>query len=239
MRRTQPNTNTWLLLTLSFWDWYLPQHFNTVICTGVPGVVFPCPGLTEELVDCSGGEVSLEAGTQRKLEALDQALARHKAARALVFCNKLETCRRVENHLLRAGAVAGRVVLPYHEAVRDDIKRRNLETFLAPPSSSSSSGGGGGASSRLFGQQQQQQVVLVCTDRTSRGIDSMFCEHVVLFDFPRDPSEYVRRVGRTARGAGGKGVVSILVLGKQVPLAQEIIARGEKGVPVHRVPDLM
>ena len=38
----------------------------------------------------------------------------------------------------------------------------------------------------------------------------------MLFDFPRDPSEYVRRVGRTARGAGGKGVVSILVLGRQV-----------------------
>jgi hypothetical protein len=57
--------------------------------------------------------------------------------------------------------------------------------------------------------------VLVCTDRTSRGIDCLFCEHVVLFDFPRDPSEYVRRVGRTARGAGGRGVVSVLVLGKQ------------------------
>jgi superfamily II DNA/RNA helicase len=44
----------------------------------------------------------------------------------------------------------------------------------------------------------------------------MYCEHVVLFDFPRDPSEYVRRVGRTARGAGGQGTVSSLVLGRQV-----------------------
>lgn len=48
------------------------------------------------------------------------------------------------------------------------------------------------------------------------GIDCMWCEHVVLFDFPRDPSEYVRRVGRTARGAGGQGVVTSLVLGRQV-----------------------
>jgi len=59
----------------------------------------------------------------------------------------------------------------------------------------------------------------------------------VLFDFPRDPSEYVRRAGRTARGAGGKGVVSVLVLGKQVPLAQEILEANEKGRPVHRIPD--
>ena len=38
----------------------------------------------------------------------------------------------------------------------------------------------------------------------------------VLFDFPRDPSEYVRRAGRVSRGAGGSGVVSLLVLGRQV-----------------------
>jgi hypothetical protein len=54
----------------------------------------------------------------------------------------------------------------------------------------------------------------------------MHCEHVVLFDFPRDPSEYVRRVGRTARGAGGRGVVSTLVLGRQVrgwPVVLDIV----------------
>ena len=59
-------------------------------------------------------------------------------------------------------------------------------------------------------------MVLVCTDRASRGIDTAHVEHVVLFDFPRDPSEYVRRAGRVSRGAGGTGLVSILVLGRQV-----------------------
>ena len=56
--------------------------------------------------------------------------------------------------------------------------------------------------------------LLVC--RASRGIDSAYVEHVILFDFPRDPSEYVRRVGRTARGATGQGTVSIIVMGRQV-----------------------
>ena len=68
------------------------------------------------------------------------------------------------------------------------------------------------------------------------GIDCLDCRHVVLFDFPRDPSEYVRRVGRTARGAGGRGTVSSLVLGRQVPLAQEIISRNQKGMPVTSLP---
>lgn len=75
-----------------------------------------------------------------------------------------------------------------------------LQTFLAPPM--------GGP-----------KMVLVCTDRASRGIDSAHVEHVVLFDFPRDPSEYVRRAGRVSRGAGASGVVSILVLGRQVRTA--------------------
>lgn len=74
--------------------------------------------------------------------------------------------------------------------------------------------------------------------RASRGIDSVYVEHVVLFDFPRDPSEYVRRAGRTARGAAGRGHVSVLVIGRQVALAQEILSRNEKGVPVHVVPSL-
>ena len=72
-----------------------------------------------------------------------------------------------------------------------------LQTFLAPPT-------------------QAAPMALVCTDRASRGIDSAHVEHVVLFDFPRDPSEYVRRAGRVSRGAGGTGLVSLLVLGRQV-----------------------
>ena len=53
-------------------------------------------------MDCSGGdEISFESGTKRKLEALGGVLARHNAPRTLVFCNKLETCRTVENYLVR------------------------------------------------------------------------------------------------------------------------------------------
>lgn len=42
-------------------------------------------------------------------------------------------------------------------------------------------------------------------------------EHVLLYDFPRDPIEYMRRVGRTAR-AGRKGVVTVLAWGRQVSI---------------------
>ena len=59
-------------------------------------------------------------------------------------------------------------------------------------------------------------VVLVCTDRASRGLDfeSAPVEHVILYDFPQEPSEYVRRVGRTGR-AGRSGKATVLVHGKK------------------------
>lgn len=72
--------------------------------------------------------------------------------------------------------------------------------------------------------------------RASRGIDFAGVDHVLLFDFPRDPSEYVRRVGRTARGAGGVGKAFIFAVGKQVSLARRIIERNLKGHPLHDVP---
>lgn len=109
-------------------------------------------------------------------------------------------------------------MLAYHEAIRDDLRAAALSDWLTPPTPS------------------ELPKILVCTDRTSRGIDSMWCEHVVLFEFPRDPSEYVRRVGRTARGAGGRGVVTVLVLGKQVALAKSVLERSKSGAPVHRIP---
>ena len=79
-------------------------------------------------------------------------------------------------------------------------------------------------------------MIVVATDRASRGIDTSKIEHVVMFDFPRDPSEYMRRAGRTARGAGGTGVVSLLVLGRQVKLARQILDRNENGQSLYRMP---
>ena len=94
----------------------------------------------------------------------------------------------MENYLQRHGLSQQRglhrpplTVLPYHAAIDPKLRPANLEAFMAPPTSS--------------------HIALVCTDRASRGLDSAACGHVVLFDLPRDPSEYVRRAGRCASGA--------------------------------------
>src|SRR5690606_26007262 len=46
--------------------------------------------------------------------------------------------------------------------------------------------------------------ILVATDIAARGLDIPHIEHVVNYDLPQCPEDYIHRIGRTAR-AGAKG----------------------------------
>ncbi len=49
--------------------------------------------------------------------------------------------------------------------------------------------------------------VLVCTDVAARGLDIKGVEHIYNYNIPRDPTDYIHRIGRTARaGKEGKAI---------------------------------
>merc|ERR1711972_29321 len=74
--------------------------------------------------------------------------------------------------------------------------------------------------------------ILVSTDRLSRGIDfsKQRISWVVLFDWPRDASEYLRRAGRTGRGGSHGGVLSLVSGKQQVVMSKMITSAAIRGV---------
>ncbi len=91
--------------------------------------------------------------------------------------------------------------------------------------------------------------ILVATDVVGRGIDVRDVTHVINFDLPDDPSQYVHRIGRTGR-MGKDGSAFSLVVPEQGKLLDEIektISREIEGDqveghyspprPVHRRPE--
>ena len=176
-------------------------------------------GVREKVIDCSTGTRQRgdgDMGFGLKAAALMHELLEEPANRALIFCNTIESCRRVENFLRRRDRRgAAFEVYAFHGAIPAELRKRTLAAFTADS-------GGGYSVPRL----------LVCTDRASRGMDFEDVGHVVLFDFPRDGVEYVRRVGRATRGARSPGRITSLVMGRQLAYARELMKINREGKEV-------
>jgi ATP-dependent RNA helicase DDX18/HAS1 len=187
-----------------------------------PGLHRLAPSLTEHLVD-----VSVPADQNRnedmcfdiKAKQLLKALRQNRCRRTLIFCNTVDSCRTVENLLNRKDR-RGRVfeVLAYHNAMTPEARNDNLSFF---------SKGRKGLTGNKGGEDDDVDYILICTDRAARGVDfdSSPVDHAVIFDFPKDPAEYIRRVGRTAR-AGRTGTTTVFAYGWQLPIARK--AMGSK-----------
>jgi len=120
--------------------------------------------------------------------------------RVMVFANRKDEVRRIEERLVRDGINAAQLSgdVPQHKRIR------TLENF-----------------------REGRVTVLVATDVAGRGIHIDGISHVINFTLPEDPDDYVHRIGRTGR-AGASGV-SISFAGEddsyQLPAIEALLGR--------------
>jgi ATP-dependent RNA helicase RhlE len=87
----------------------------------------------------------------------------------------------------------------------------------------------------LDGFKDGRYRVLVATDIAARGIDVADIGHVVNYDLPHVPEDYVHRVGRTAR-AEASGHASAFCAAEEKDLLRDIEKLLKKPVPRAQVP---
>src|SRR6266446_2624536 len=78
-------------------------------------------------------------------------------------------------------------------------------------------------------------TALVATEVAARGLDIKELPHVVNYELPNVPEDYVHRIGRTAR-AGGTGSAVSLVSPEEAPLLRDIERLLKRSLPVLALP---
>ncbi|KAJ4453584.1 putative ATP-dependent RNA helicase has1 [Paratrimastix pyriformis] len=95
----------------------------------------------------------------------------------------------------------------------------------------------------LHGRQKQQhrtttffdfchkkEGILLSTDVAARGLDIPEVDWIVQYDPPDDPTDYIHRVGRTARGVHGKGRALLFLLPQELGFLHYLM---EAKIPLH------
>jgi ATP-dependent RNA helicase RhlE len=130
----------------------------------------------------------------RKRELLSYMIGFHNWKQVLVFTRTKHGANRLAEQLAKDGLKSTAI----HGNKSQAARTRALQDF-----------------------KQGKVRVLVATDVASRGLDIDQLPHVVNFELPNVPEDYVHRIGRTGR-AGNVGRAVSLVCGDEYPLLKDI-----------------
>jgi len=124
----------------------------------------------------------VEVRPDKKKDALRDILRHEEFKNAIVFANRKTTVRELASSLKRSGFAAGQIQGDMEQSDRI----AEFDRF-----------------------KKDEITVLVASDVAARGLDVKGVSHVINFDVPWQPDDYVHRIGRTGR-AGMKGIAITL-----------------------------
>jgi ATP-dependent RNA helicase RhlE len=113
---------------------------------------------------------------------------------------------------------------------------QQLEAFGIPSAAIHGNKSQGARVRALADFKANKVVALVATEVAARGLDIKELPHVVNYELPNVPEDYVHRIGRTAR-AGGTGAAVSLVSPDENSLLKDIERLLRKTIPVVPLPE--
>jgi len=124
----------------------------------------------------------VEVRPDKKKDALRDILRHEEFKNAIVFANRKTTVRELAGSLKRSGFAAGQIQgdMDQSDRIAEFDRFKNDEI-----------------------------TILVASDVAARGLDVKGVSHVINFDVPWQPDDYIHRIGRTGR-AGMKGIAITL-----------------------------
>src|SRR5438270_10332442 len=145
----------------------------------------------------------VETRQDKKRDVLRDILRHEEFKNAIVFCNRKTTVRELATSLKRSGFSVGQIQGDMEQAQR-----------IAE-----------------FDRFKNDEInILVASDVAARGLDVKGVSHVINFDVPWQPDDYIHRIGRTGR-AGATGIAIMLATRQDA----EAVARIEKLIG-HKIP---
>ena len=128
-------------------------------------------------------QVYYDVPSNLKFSLLVHLLKGEKKGLVMVFCNTRKNADYVVHNLQRNKIDA----IAIHGGLAQNKRSRIMEQFHS-----------------------SHALILVCTDVAARGLDIKNVSHVYNFDVPKTSTEYIHRIGRTAR-AGKEGIAITIV----------------------------
>ena len=143
-------------------------------------------------------------GPQKEKRAALRALLRRESVKsALIFCNRKRD-----------------VGILYRSLERHGFSATELHGDLPQPT----------RMDRLDRFKQGKVPLLVCSDVAARGLDISDVSHVINFDVPVNPEDYIHRIGRTGR-AGRTGQAFTLALPEEAKALAAVTNLIRKAIP--------
>ena len=136
----------------------------------------------------------IKCNIKNKLTTLENILSSIKTKNTVIFCNRKKDIG----------------------SLYTDLKRRNISSIMFHGDLLQSK-----RQEALNEFKNGNNKILIASDVAGRGIDIENISHVINFDVPINPEDYVHRIGRTGR-AGKKGTAITFILKKDTKYLQEI-----------------